>query len=69
MIWALLFFDSLIFCLILVRSNNGSSLALWVFDLIRTLEVGLLTMALVIVGRGDFTLGVGISLGTLEVGC
>ncbi len=69
MIRALLFFDSLIFCLSLVCSNDGSSLVLWVFDLIGTLEIGLSTMALVMVGRGDFTLGVGILLGTLGVGC
>ncbi len=56
MIWALLFLDSLIFCLSLVRSNNGSSFALWVFDLIGLLWIGLSIIALVMVGRGDFTL-------------
>ena len=69
MIWALLFFDSFIFCLSLVRSNYGSSLALWIFYLIGSLKIGLSIIALVMVGRGDFTLGVGISLGNLGVGC
>ena len=69
MIWALLFFDSLIFCLSLDCSINGSSLALWDIDLIGTLGIGLSTMALVMVGRGDFTLEVGILLGTIGVGC
>jgi hypothetical protein len=71
-IWALLFFaffDSLNFCLSLVCSINGSSLALLDLDLIGTLGIGLSTMALLMVGRGDFTLGVGILLGTLGVGC
>jgi hypothetical protein len=67
--WVLQFFDSLIFCLSLVCSIYGSSLALLDFDLIGTLGIGLSTMALVMVGRGDLTLGVGISLGTLGVGC
>ncbi len=39
------------------------------FDLIGLLRIGLLIIALVIIGRGDFTLGVGILLGTLGVGC
>ena len=69
MIWALLFFDSLIICLSLVFSNNGSSLALWVSDLIGLLGTSLSTTALVMVGRGDFSLGVGILLGTLGIGC
>ncbi len=68
-IQALLFFNSLIFCLSLVRSNNGSSLALWVFDLIGLLRIGLSIIALVMVGRGKLNLGVDISLGTLGVGC
>ncbi len=63
------FFDSLIFCLSLVRSNDGSSLALWVFDLIGLLRIGLLIIALVIVGRGKLNLGFDISFGTLGVGC
>ncbi len=62
-------FCSLIFNLSLVCSNDGSSLVLWVFDLIGLLGIGLSTIALVMVGRGDFTLGVGISLGTLGVRC
>jgi hypothetical protein len=63
-IWALLFFDSLIFCCSLVCSNNGSFLALWIFELIGLLRIGLLIMALVMVGRGELTLGVSNSLGT-----
>ncbi len=57
------------FCLSFVCSKNGSSLALWVFDLIGLLGIGLLIIGLVTVGIGNFTLGVGISLGTLGVGC
>ncbi len=60
MIQALLLFDSLIFCLSLVCSNDGSSLALWVFDLIGLLRIGLLIIALVVAGRGELNLGVDV---------
>jgi hypothetical protein len=63
------FFYSLIFCLSLVCSIDGSSLALWDFVLIGTLRIGLSTMALVMVGRGDIALGVDVLLGALGVGC
>ncbi len=38
-----------------------------VFDLIGSLGIGLSIIALVMVGRGNFTLRVGILLGTLEL--
>jgi hypothetical protein len=69
MIWDLLISDSFIFCCSLVCSNNGSFLALRVFELIGSLRIGLSIVALVMVGRGELTLGGGILLGTLGAGC